>query len=135
MAFKHFSTIKTRTNFERNISLILKRKGSRLGKPCNMTSQSKNLDTVNQKLDLNSSAPSSYGSISSDSSSDISETWILVRTLGDLSRPLRHTGISFRGTSNTTGIIQIFSKEIDIFDNEEDFILKKFFLSVEQSNN
>ena len=91
-----------------------------------MNSQPKTLDINNQILDLNSSAPSSYGSISSDSSSDISETWILVRTLGDLPR--------FRGTSNTTGIIQIFPKDIDIFDDEEDFILQKFFLSVEQSN-
>ena len=91
-----------------------------------MTSQPKNSDINNQKLDLNSSAPSSYGSLSSDSSSDVSETWILVRTLGDLP--------SFRGTSNTTGIIQILPKEIDIFDDEEDFILQNFFLSVEQSN-
>ena len=71
-------------------------------------------------MDLNLSASSSYGS----TSSDISESWILVQIFGDVPRPFRNSGI-----------IRISPTQSDIFDNEEDFILKIFFESIEQTNN
>ena len=66
-------------------------------------------------MDLNLSAPSSYGSMSSETS----ETWILVRFLDEC--PLVH---------RNTGIIRISPKQTDIFDNDEDFILRTFFKSI-----
>ena len=84
---------------------------------------SSQLEILDHKLDLNLPPPSSCGSSYSDTNSTISETWIYVRTLGEIPRANRHT----------TGIIQIF--QCDIFDNEEDFILQTFFKSIEQSNN